>query len=101
VFLTFAIAGLSHAFNIIDSLNGLASMVAIISSTAILYVAIKVQDQVVINLALVMIGSIAGFFAWNFPKGLIFLGDGGTYLIGFLIAVASIILVVNNDTISS
>lgn len=100
MFLTFAIAGLSHAFNIIDGLNGLASMGAIISSTAILYVAIKVQDQVVINLALVMIGSIAGFFVWNFPKGLIFLGDGGAYLIGFLIAVASIILVVNNDTVS-
>lgn len=99
-FLAFAIAGLSNAYNIIDGFNGLASMVGIIASTAILYVALQVQDPIVISLALITIGSVAGFFLWNFPKGLIFLGDSGAYLIGFLIAIASILLVVRNPAVS-
>ncbi len=99
-FLAFAIAGLSNAYNIIDGFNGLASMVAIIATTAILYVAYKAQDPLVISLALISIGSIIGFFIWNYPKGLLFLGDGGAYLIGFLLAIASILLVVRNHSVS-
>lgn len=99
-FLALAIAGLSNAYNIIDGFNGLASMVAIIATSAILYVAFKVQDPLVMSLALITIGSIIGFFIWNYPKGLIFLGDGGAYLIGFFIALASILLVVSNPLVS-
>lgn len=99
-FLAFAITGLSNAYNIIDGFNGLASMVGMIALTAIMYVAFKVQDPVVIALAFTTIGSIAGFFIWNYPKGYIFLGDGGAYLIGFLVAVASILLVVRNPSVS-
>jgi enoyl-CoA hydratase/carnithine racemase len=33
------------------------------------------------NLCILTIGGILGFFVWNFPKGLIFLGDGGAYLL--------------------
>lgn len=99
-FLAFAISGLSNAYNIIDGFHGLASMVAIIAATGILYIAYKVQDPLVMNLALITIGSIAGFFIWNYPRGLIFLGDGGAYWIGFLIALASILLVVRNPAVS-
>jgi UDP-GlcNAc:undecaprenyl-phosphate GlcNAc-1-phosphate transferase len=99
-FLAFAIAGLSNAYNIIDGFNGLASMVGIIATTAILYVAFKVQDPLVMALAFITIGSIMGFFIWNYPKGHIFLGDGGAYLIGFLIAIASILLIVRNPSVS-
>jgi len=99
-FLAFAITGLSNAYNIIDGFNGLASMVAVIATIAILYVALKVQDPLVIDLAFIIIGSTTGFFIWNFPKGHIFLGDGGAYLIGFLIALASILLVIRNPSVS-
>jgi UDP-GlcNAc:undecaprenyl-phosphate/decaprenyl-phosphate GlcNAc-1-phosphate transferase len=100
LFLAFGIAGLSNAYNIIDGFNGLASMVAIISSLAIAYVALKVGDPVVLNLALIHIGAIAGFFLWNYPRGLIFLGDGGAYLIGFIVAAMSILLVARNPSVS-
>jgi UDP-N-acetylmuramyl pentapeptide phosphotransferase/UDP-N-acetylglucosamine-1-phosphate transferase len=99
-FLAFAIAGLSNAYNIIDGFNGLASMVGVIAAIAILYVAFKVQDPLIISLAFITIGSIVGFFLWNYPKGHIFLGDGGAYLIGFLIAIASILVVVRNPSVS-
>lgn len=100
LFLAFAVAGLANAYNIIDGFNGLASMVAIISSLAIAYVALKVDDPVVLNLALIHIGAIAGFFLWNYPRGLIFLGDGGAYLIGFVVAALSILLAFRNPTVS-
>ena len=100
LFLSFAITGLSNAYNIIDGFNGLASMVAIISSVAILYIAFKVQDPLVMGITFISIGAILGFFVWNYPKGFIFLGDGGAYLIGFLIAVAVVLLVVRNPSVS-
>ena len=99
-FLAFAVTGLSNAYNIIDGFNGLASMVGIIATTAILYVAFKVQDPLVMALAFIAIGSTVGFFVWNYPKGHIFLGDGGAYMIGFLIAITSILLVVRNPSVS-
>jgi integrase len=46
------------------------------------------------------IAAIAGFFLWNYPRGLIFLGDSGAYLIGFWIACASILLVVRHTSVS-
>ena len=99
-FLAFAVTGLSNAYNIVDGFNGLASMVGIIATTAILYVAFKVQDRLVMTLAFITIGSTVGFFIWNYPKAHIFLGDGGAYMIGFLIAITSILLVVRNPSVS-
>jgi UDP-GlcNAc:undecaprenyl-phosphate GlcNAc-1-phosphate transferase len=99
-FTCFAITGLSNAYNIIDGLNGLASMVGLISLLGIAYVGIVVGDPLIASLAFVVVGSIAGFFIWNYPRGLIFLGDGGSYLIGFWIATLSILLVSRNTEIS-
>lgn len=100
LFTCFAITGLVNAYNLIDGINGLASMVGIISLIAIAYVAYSVEDNAIVILSLALIGSIAGFFVWNYPRGLIFLGDCGAYLIGFCIAVSSILIVNRNPQIS-
>jgi UDP-GlcNAc:undecaprenyl-phosphate GlcNAc-1-phosphate transferase len=99
-FTAFAIAGVANAYNIIDGLNGLASMVAIIALIAIGIVALWVQDLTLAYAALWVIGAILGFFIWNYPKGRIFLGDGGAYTIGFLVATLSVLVVVRNPTVS-
>ena len=99
-FTAFAIAGVANAYNIIDGFNGLASMVAIIALTAIGIVSLWVNDRVILHAALWMIAAILGFFIWNYPKGLIFLGDGGAYLIGFWVAALSILLVARNASVS-
>ena len=99
-FTVIAISGLANAYNIIDGFNGLASMVAIISLLAIGYIGFKVGDSILASACLIVIGAISGFFIWNYPRGLIFLGDGGAYLIGFLIAVLSVLSVKRNPTIS-
>ncbi len=100
LFTCIAIAGLANAYNIIDGFNGLASMVAIISLLAITYVAFRIGDTSVAVAALTMAGALTGFLLLNYPRGLIFLGDGGAYLIGFWIATLSILLVTRNNQIS-
>ena len=100
IFTCFAIAGLTHAYNIIDGFNGLASMIALTTLLAIAYIAFHEQDSEIMMMALALMGAVAGFFIWNYPKGLIFMGDGGAYLIGFWIALLSTLLVVRNPSVS-
>ncbi len=88
-----AIAGLPHAFNLIDGYNGLAGIVAMICCFALAYVSLLVGDRQLAAVVLVLAGSTAGFLLWNYPRGLIFAGDGGAYLWGVVIAVASVQLV--------
>ena len=90
------VGGLTHAINLIDGLNGLASMVMIIAMVAIHIVAGQVGDTVVAELSLLGIGALLGFFALNFPYGRIFLGDGGAYLMGFWLAQLCLMLVLRN-----
>jgi UDP-N-acetylmuramyl pentapeptide phosphotransferase/UDP-N-acetylglucosamine-1-phosphate transferase len=96
----FAVAGVANAFNIIDGYNGLAGVVAIISLLGLAYVANVVGDRFVLVGAVTVVGAIAGFLVWNYPNGLIFLGDGGAYAIGFLIAELSVLLVARNAEVS-
>jgi UDP-N-acetylmuramyl pentapeptide phosphotransferase/UDP-N-acetylglucosamine-1-phosphate transferase len=42
-----------------------------------------------------------GFFFWNFPHGLIFLGDGGAYFLGFWVAETAILLIHRNHDVSA
>jgi UDP-GlcNAc:undecaprenyl-phosphate/decaprenyl-phosphate GlcNAc-1-phosphate transferase len=100
VFTVFAITGLANAYNIIDGFNGLSSMVGIITLLGLAYVSYLFQDTAILNLSLIMMGAILGFFIWNYPRGLIFLGDGGAYLIGFWIATLSVLLIVRHPSIS-
>jgi UDP-N-acetylmuramyl pentapeptide phosphotransferase/UDP-N-acetylglucosamine-1-phosphate transferase len=59
-----------------------------------------VGDQPIALIALVVAGSVAGFLVWNFPRGALFLGDGGSYFLGFLIAELAVLLVHRNSDVS-
>ena len=100
VLTVFAVAGIANSVNIIDGFNGLASMCVMIMLGALAYVAFQVGDTFIGTLALAGIGAVLGFFLWNFPAGLIFLGDGGAYFLGFFVAELSILLLVRNPTVS-
>ncbi len=96
-----AVAALANAINIIDGFNGLASMVAFMMFASLAYVAFQVSDPIVLSASFMMMGAVLGFFIWNFPAGLIFLGDGGAYFIGFMLAELSIMLVMRNRDVSA
>ena len=94
------VTGVANAVNIIDGFNGLASMCVLMMMLSIAYVAIQVGDPVVAQISLIAAGAVLGFFVWNFPAGLIFLGDGGAYFLGFLLAELSVLLIHRNDAVS-
>ncbi len=96
----FVVTGVANAVNIIDGLNGLASMCVILMLAGLSYVAFDVGDRAIGLMALVGVGAVAGFFVWNFPAGLVFLGDGGAYFLGFYVAELSILLLHRNPAVS-
>lgn len=96
----FAVTGVTHAFNLIDGYNGLCSMVGVLILSSIAYVAYQVGDMAIVIAALGLIGALLGFFVFNYPLGLIFLGDAGAYVIGFWIAQLSVFLVARNAEVS-
>lgn len=96
----FAVGGVVNSFNIIDGYNGLSAMVAVIILSGITYVAFQVGDHSIMVAALAMIGGLFGFLIWNYPRGSIFLGDGGAYLIGFWVAELSVLLTVRHPEVS-
>lgn len=96
-----AVAGIANAINIIDGFNGLASVVTICMLVSLAYVALQVNDALILVPALIVAGAITGFLIWNFPAGLIFLGDGGAYFIGFILGELALLLVMRNPEVST
>jgi UDP-N-acetylmuramyl pentapeptide phosphotransferase/UDP-N-acetylglucosamine-1-phosphate transferase len=94
------VTGVANAVNIIDGFNGLASMCVMMMLLGITYVAFQTGDEFVASTALIAAGAVLGFFVWNFPAGLIFLGDGGAYFIGFVLAELSVLLLARNPVVS-
>lgn len=96
-----AVSGIANAINIIDGFNGLASVVCICMLLSLGYVALQVNDTFVLVAALMVAGATAGFLIWNYPVGLIFLGDGGAYFIGFMLGELALLLVMRNPEVST
>jgi len=94
------VAGVANAVNIIDGFNGLAAMCVVMMLGAIAYVAFQAQDPLIAMCALAGLVAVMGFFIWNFPAGLIFLGDGGAYFLGFYVAELSVLLLQRNPEVS-
>lgn len=95
-----AIAGAPHVINLIDGCNGLASFSALVAFAALGAAAGEVHDSELVVFCVLNGGITCGFLAWNFPNGRIFLGDGGAYFLGFMLAELSICLVARHQQIS-
>lgn len=78
--------GMANAFNLIDGANGLASLVAMASTSALAVISYLVGYQSMVVLMLLLLACIFGFFLVNFPLGKIFLGDSGAYSLGFILS---------------
>ncbi len=85
-FSVFCIVGIINAINIIDGFNGLAAGVAMLVLFSILWVSFSTGRADIFYLSIALLGGLLGFFVLNFPHGKIFLGDGGAYSVGFLLA---------------
>jgi UDP-N-acetylmuramyl pentapeptide phosphotransferase/UDP-N-acetylglucosamine-1-phosphate transferase len=99
-FTAFAVGGVANSINIIDGYNGLAGGHAVIVLTAVAGLSALLRDSFLLVSALAMIGALLGFLAWNYPKGRIFLGDGGAYLLGFWLGELSVLIVMRHPEVS-
>jgi UDP-N-acetylmuramyl pentapeptide phosphotransferase/UDP-N-acetylglucosamine-1-phosphate transferase len=79
------VGGFTNAMNIMDGLHGLAGGLTLSMLLATAWVAYRLDDPLVIELCMVMASATVGFLLVNFPRGLIFLGDGGAYFLGFML----------------
>jgi UDP-N-acetylmuramyl pentapeptide phosphotransferase/UDP-N-acetylglucosamine-1-phosphate transferase len=100
LFTAVAVGGVANAVNIIDGFNGLASGTVLIGMAALGIIAQDAGDANLAQLCFVVCAVTAGFFVVNFPFGKLFLGDGGAYLLGFLLAWLSVMLVYRNPLVS-
>jgi UDP-N-acetylmuramyl pentapeptide phosphotransferase/UDP-N-acetylglucosamine-1-phosphate transferase len=101
LFTMVAAGGLANAINIIDGYNGLTAVVSSVVLMSLAYVAWQVGDNLIVSVALAGTGALLGFLLWNWPRGMIFLGDGGAYFVGYLLAVLSIMLVARHRGVVS
>jgi len=99
-FTAFAVAGVAHAINMIDGFNGLASGTIMLLFVALGLIAMEVGDRELAQLCLTIIVVLTGFIVFNFPFGKIFLGDGGAYVLGFLLAWVAVMLPMRNPEVS-
>jgi UDP-GlcNAc:undecaprenyl-phosphate GlcNAc-1-phosphate transferase len=82
---------ITNTFNFLDNMDGLSAGVAAICAAFLMICGIMAGQMLVPALAGVFLGSILGFLFFNFPPARIFMGDAGSLLIGYLLAVISVL----------
>ena len=95
------VGGFTNAVNIVDGLNGLASGLGVLMFAATGAVAWGYGDHVVATLCMVMAAAVAGFLLVNFPRGLMFLGDGAAYFIGFALVQVWMLFLARHAEVST
>lgn len=91
------IVAMVNGVNFTDGQNGLASGTVLISLIAFSFITFIIKDSSLFYICLVMCAAVISFLIYNFPKGKIFLGDGGAYLLGFMLASIGIITIQNHS----
>jgi UDP-GlcNAc:undecaprenyl-phosphate GlcNAc-1-phosphate transferase len=80
-----------NAFNFMDNMNGLCAGVGALGALLFALIAAGNGEYLVALTGLLMAGALAGFLPWNFPQARAFLGDAGSHLVGYLLAVMAIL----------
>ncbi|MCJ0764319.1 MraY family glycosyltransferase [Variovorax terrae] len=101
LFTAFAVGGVANAVNIIDGFNGLAAGAVAIMLAALGLIALQVDDTALATVAFAAAAVSLGFGAVNWPFGKIFLGDGGAYLLGFILAWLAVLLPMRHPEINA
>jgi UDP-N-acetylmuramyl pentapeptide phosphotransferase/UDP-N-acetylglucosamine-1-phosphate transferase len=94
------VAGFTHSVNIIDGFHGLACGLILITVSGLSFMAWRIGDLMLLQMCLLSLAAMLGFFVFNWPSGDIFLGDAGAYLLGFWVVELGLLLVIRNPSIS-
>jgi UDP-GlcNAc:undecaprenyl-phosphate GlcNAc-1-phosphate transferase len=90
--------GVTNAINLADGLDGLAGGTTLLSLSALALLAMTSGNPFVVVVAVVIVGAILGFLRYNTHPARVFMGDGGSQILGFSAAVLSVVL--TQDTAS-
>jgi UDP-GlcNAc:undecaprenyl-phosphate/decaprenyl-phosphate GlcNAc-1-phosphate transferase len=80
-----------NAFNFMDNMNGLCAGLGAIGASIFTLIAATNGEYLVAISGFLMCGALVGFLPWNFPDARAFLGDAGSHLVGYLLAVMAIL----------
>lgn len=92
LFTILLVVGLTNAFNLIDGIDGLAGGLALINATVIGLALYNPNELLTSLIAFGLAGSLYGFLIYNFNPAKIFMGDTGSLVIGYMMAVLGIFL---------
>ena len=81
----------TNALNFLDNMNGLCAGLGVIAAALFGLKAAMLDQYLVAALAFLMAGALLGFLPFNFPRASVFLGDAGSHLTGYLLAVLAIL----------
>jgi UDP-GlcNAc:undecaprenyl-phosphate/decaprenyl-phosphate GlcNAc-1-phosphate transferase len=96
----FCVAGVAHAFNLSDGLNGLLGGLVLIAASVIGVTAHQHGDAFIRATSGALAGASIGFLLFNFPKSRLFAGDSGAYVAGTAVALLAILLVARNSAVT-
>jgi UDP-GlcNAc:undecaprenyl-phosphate GlcNAc-1-phosphate transferase len=93
VFTAIWIVGMINSINFIDGLDGLSSGVSMIAAVTlgIISLTTPINQPVVAALCFALAGSLLGFLRWNFHPATIFVGTSGVMVMGYSLAILSIL----------
>jgi UDP-GlcNAc:undecaprenyl-phosphate GlcNAc-1-phosphate transferase len=85
------IVTLINATNFMDNMNGLCAGLGLIASWTFAWTAASHGQYLVASIGFLASGALLGFLPFNFPKASAFLGDSGSHLVGYLLAILAIL----------
>jgi UDP-GlcNAc:undecaprenyl-phosphate GlcNAc-1-phosphate transferase len=96
IFFSYAVTALwiltiVNAFNFMDNMNGLCAGLGAIGAAGFGFLSAHAGQYLVAAIAFLIAGALVGFLPYNFPKATAFLGDCGSHLVGYLLAVLGIL----------
>jgi UDP-GlcNAc:undecaprenyl-phosphate GlcNAc-1-phosphate transferase len=84
------VIGITNAINFLDNMDGLAAGITMVASGFFFAMAIIEELGLVASLAAATLGASVGFLYYNFKPASLFMGDAGSMLLGFVLAVLGI-----------
>ena len=81
----------ANAFNFMDNMNGLCAGLGAIGAASFALLAGLTGQYLVAVMGLLACGALIGYLPYNFPRASVFLGDTGSHLVGYLLAVMAIL----------
>jgi UDP-GlcNAc:undecaprenyl-phosphate GlcNAc-1-phosphate transferase len=84
------IVAITNAFNFLDNMDGLSAGIAAVASVAFLITTLMIGQYFVAATLALLLGACLGFLCFNFAPASIFMGDSGSLVLGFLLAVLTV-----------